>query len=90
MRATPRRRRHITRTQLWWVTPLFRYSYSRDAFVLRMVGRHTGPVLKLTDRPRAARAAAARPNPSTHAGRQRDAKGAAPVGDPPSAGKLAS
>ena len=90
MRATPRRRRHLTRTQLWWLTPLFRYSYSRDAFVLRVVGRYTGPVLKRTDRQRAARTPAARAVPPSHTGRQPDLKSAAPVADPPPAGKLAS
>jgi hypothetical protein len=26
--------------------PLFRYSYSRDAYVLRLVGRRLGPVIR--------------------------------------------
>ncbi len=90
MRATPRRRRHITKTQLWWITPLFRYSYSRDAYVLRVVGHYTGPVLKVTDRRRATRATAAPAVPPSHTGRQPTAKSAAPAADRPSVGKLAS
>jgi hypothetical protein len=35
--------------------PLFRYSYSRDAFVLRGVGRSFGPVLRLNRRERRVR-----------------------------------
>ena len=47
MRVTPRRRRFITRARLWWLTPLLRYSYSRDAYILRGIGRHVGPVLRV-------------------------------------------
>ena len=35
--------------------PLFRYSYSRDAFVLRLIGRSLGPVLRPDRRLRAKR-----------------------------------
>ena len=42
----PRPRRHAP----WWarylLRPLFRYSYTRDAYVLRGVGRKHGPVLR--------------------------------------------
>lgn len=31
---------------LMFLRPLFRYSYSRDAFVLRLIGRSFGPVLR--------------------------------------------
>jgi hypothetical protein len=62
MRATPRRRRRIRPSRARWIRPLFRYSYTRDAFVLRVVGRHVGPVFQVADR---ARPAAARPRAAT-------------------------
>jgi hypothetical protein len=51
MRTTPRPRRTIRRSQQFWIRPLFRYSYTREAFVLRVVGRHIGPVLQIADEP---------------------------------------
>lgn len=45
MRATPRTRREVSRTTLRLLTPFFRHSLSRDAWVLRGVGSYTGPVL---------------------------------------------
>jgi hypothetical protein len=36
----------VDRRLLTALTPLFTYNYNRDAYVLRVVGRHAGPVLK--------------------------------------------
>jgi hypothetical protein len=52
MRTIKRPRRYITRYWLALLTPAFRYSRSRDAFVLRVVGNSIGPVLR-PDRRRA-------------------------------------
>jgi hypothetical protein len=41
-----RTRRYVARQWLTLLKPLFRYSYSRDAYVLRGVGRSMGPVLR--------------------------------------------
>jgi hypothetical protein len=41
-----RTRRYVAGHWLSLLRPLFRYSYSRDAFVLRGVGRAMGPVLR--------------------------------------------
>ncbi len=44
----PHRRRHpVNRAWLVILWPLFRYSITRDAYVLRGVGRRRGPVLQL-------------------------------------------
>ena len=44
-----RRRRRIASPWLWWAArPLFRYSYTRDAYVLRLVGRWRGPVVHVS------------------------------------------
>jgi hypothetical protein len=45
MRSTPRKRRQVGRSSIALATPLFRYSASRDAYVLRGVGNRLGPVL---------------------------------------------
>jgi hypothetical protein len=47
-----RTRRYVGRHWLALLRPLFRYSYSRDAFVLRIVGRSVGPVLRAERRVR--------------------------------------
>ena len=47
MRDLPRRRRHVSPAVFTAMSPLFRYSVSRDAYVLRGVGRRRGPVLRL-------------------------------------------
>jgi hypothetical protein len=44
-RTTPRRRRAIAPHTLAVLRIAFRYSYSRDAYVLRVVGNRIGPVL---------------------------------------------
>jgi hypothetical protein len=37
---------HVPPGVLAMLRPIFRYSYTIDAYVLRGVGRHVGPVLK--------------------------------------------
>jgi hypothetical protein len=41
-----RNRRYVSRYLLILLTPLFRYSSARNAYVLRLVGRQRGPVLR--------------------------------------------
>jgi hypothetical protein len=41
-----RPRRHIHPVALRLLAPLFRYSYGRGAYVLRIVGDRHGPVLR--------------------------------------------
>jgi hypothetical protein len=54
MPATPRTvrrpRRYVARHWLLLMRPLLRYSSSRNAYVLRGVGRHVGPVLRVNRR----------------------------------------
>jgi hypothetical protein len=38
------------------LSPVFRYSYSRDAYVLRLIGGRVGPVLRAERRVRRQRA----------------------------------
>ena len=45
MRAVKRPRRYLAPTLLVALSPVFEYNHPRDAYVLRMVGRHVGPVL---------------------------------------------
>jgi hypothetical protein len=47
-----RTRRYVARRWLTLLKPAFRYSYSRDAYVLRGVGGSFGPVLRLERRMR--------------------------------------
>jgi hypothetical protein len=47
-----RPRRYVSRTTLVLSWPFFRYSMTRDARVLRVVGNGRGPVLKLDRRRR--------------------------------------
>lgn len=46
MRSVGRPRRYVARTWLIVFRPFLRYSVTRDAFVLRVVGRSFGPVLR--------------------------------------------
>lgn len=46
MRTEQRRRRHVGPVALLALRTVFRYSASREAYVLRGVGNHLGPVLK--------------------------------------------
>jgi hypothetical protein len=41
-----RRRRYLSHRWFTLLSPLLRYSYSRDAYILRGVGRRVGPVLR--------------------------------------------
>jgi hypothetical protein len=52
MRATPRQRRYVPRHWLMLLRPLLRYSLTREAYVLRLVGTSLGPVLRLDRRSR--------------------------------------
>ena len=49
---TQRPRRYIARHWLLVLKPVFRYSTTRDAFVLRGLGNSTGPVLRVDRRRR--------------------------------------
>lgn len=46
MRAAQRPRRPIGKTKLALMTPLLRYSQSRDAYILRLIGKYAGPVYR--------------------------------------------
>ena len=41
-----RPRHYVSSMTLMLVRPLFRYSLSRDAYVLRLVGNSSGPVMR--------------------------------------------
>ena len=41
-----RRRHYVSKLTLTLVRPVFRYSISRDAYVLRLIGNSRGPVLR--------------------------------------------
>jgi hypothetical protein len=41
-----RKRRYVAKPWVTLLRPLLRYSYSRDAFVLRTFGSRVGPVLR--------------------------------------------
>jgi hypothetical protein len=46
MHTVQRPRRYVSPVTLTAMRPVLRYSSARDAFVLRMVGSHRGPVLR--------------------------------------------
>jgi hypothetical protein len=46
LRIERRPRRYVARHWLIVLAPLFAYNHSRDAYVLRIGGRHIGPVLR--------------------------------------------
>lgn len=46
MRDTPRPRRSVGPCAFTLLRPVLRYSHSRDAYVLRVVGNRYGPVLR--------------------------------------------
>jgi len=52
MRTVRRPRRYVAGHWLALMRPLLRYSHSRDAYILRLVGSRRGPVLRV-DRRRA-------------------------------------
>jgi hypothetical protein len=52
MRTQPRPRRYIARHWFVLLRPVVRYSATRDAWVLRGIGRWRGPVLRVDRRAR--------------------------------------
>ncbi len=52
MRTEVRPRRYLARHWLVILRPIFRYSATRDAFVLRLLGNTIGPVLRVDRRRR--------------------------------------
>ncbi len=50
MRTVPRRRRYLASQWLLLLGPVLRYSNSRDAYVLRVIGNQMGPVLRVDRR----------------------------------------
>lgn len=50
MREVPRKRRYVKAWTLLPLRPLLRHRRSRDAYVLRAVGRRIGPVLRVDRR----------------------------------------
>jgi hypothetical protein len=50
MRTQQRPRRYVARYWLLLLKPVLRYSATRDAYVLRVVGRSAGPVLRVDRR----------------------------------------
>jgi hypothetical protein len=55
------------------ISPVLRYSASRDAYVLKVVGRRIGPVFELTQETRSKRSADATPDEIARARERRDA-----------------
>jgi hypothetical protein len=53
MRSVERPRRYLARHWLALMRPLLRYSATRDAYVLRLIGGRRGPVLRVDRRGRA-------------------------------------
>jgi hypothetical protein len=45
-RTVRRTRRYVAGLWLTLLSPILRYSSSRDAYILRGIGRRTGPVLR--------------------------------------------
>ena len=52
MRTQQRPRRYVAQHWLLLLWPAFRYSATRDAFVLRAIGNSIGPVLRVDRRGR--------------------------------------
>jgi hypothetical protein len=50
MRTEARPRHQISEVKLRWLRPILRYSYTRQAYVLKGVGRHIGRVYERTIR----------------------------------------
>lgn len=46
-----RPRRHVSSVYLTLLRPIFRYSVSRDSYVLRVIGNTRGPVLRPAPQP---------------------------------------
>jgi len=60
MRSVPRTRHQVSPRAVRALSPFFRQSYGRDAYVLRGVGNRWGPVLQV-------RQTSAQPTPSSEA-----------------------
>jgi hypothetical protein len=54
VRTTPRPRRPVSLATAHLLSPFFRYSVGRDAYVLRAIGNRRGPVLIVRREPAAA------------------------------------
>jgi hypothetical protein len=65
LRTVPRPRRYLASYWLVLLAPFFRYSHGRDAYVLRVIGDHIGPVLRVERRAARRRRADAGRRPST-------------------------
>ncbi len=50
LRTVKRPRRYLAKHWLFLLQPLFGYDFSRSAYVLRGVGNHLGPVLRVERR----------------------------------------
>jgi hypothetical protein len=50
MRDQPRKRRYVDQRLLTLIRPLIRYSGTRDAYVLRVLGNRAGPALRVERR----------------------------------------
>ncbi len=50
LRTVRRPRRYVAQHWLTLLAPAFEYDYSRDAYILRGIGEHIGPVLRLDRR----------------------------------------
>lgn len=50
MRTVHRPRRYLARHWITLMRPILRYSAARDAYILRVVGRDVGPVLRIDRR----------------------------------------
>ncbi len=70
MRQRPRPRRYVRSGLLTVAFPLFRYSMTRDAYVLRLVGQRFGPVLRVNRRRRSGSGAYNGPERRRRAGQQ--------------------
>jgi hypothetical protein len=57
MRTVKRPRRYVARHWMALLRPLLRYSFAREAYVLKGVGSSTGPVLRVDRRARGSRVA---------------------------------
>jgi hypothetical protein len=69
MRRYRRRRRYVGSATLTLAGPVLRYSIRRDAYVLRVVGRRFGPVLRHRSRLPRAHPPLGRPSPAFRAAR---------------------
>jgi hypothetical protein len=50
LRTVRRPRRYVAQHWLTLLAPAFAYDYARDAYILRGLGEHVGPVLRLDRR----------------------------------------